>query len=75
MNAKLKGIIERVETWPEQAQQEAVELLLALEHEYAEPYDLTAEDKAAIDRSLEEARQGRFATEEQVKAAFDRSRR
>ena len=70
MNAKLKNIFERVETWPDEAQQQAVELLLALEQEHAEPYELTAEDKAAIDRSLEEARQGHFASDEQIASVF-----
>ena len=61
-------------SWPEHAQAQAVELLLALEQEYIEPYELTEEDKAAIDRGLDDARQGRFATEEQVKELFDRYR-
>jgi hypothetical protein len=29
MNAKLKNIIERVDSWPEEAQEEAAQLLLA----------------------------------------------
>src|SRR6266851_10366024 len=54
MNAKLKDIIERVDSWPEEAQEEAAQLLLALEQEYAEPYELSDEDRRAIDRSLED---------------------
>jgi predicted transcriptional regulator len=49
-------------------------LLLALEQEHAEPYQLTDEDKAAIDRSLEDARQGRFASDADVEAIFNRYR-
>ncbi len=75
MNAKLKDLIERVDTWPEQAQEEALQLLLALEQEYAEPYELSPEDRAAIDRSLDDMRAGRFATDEQVAAVFGRHRR
>jgi predicted transcriptional regulator len=75
MNAKLKDIIERADTWPEEAQEEAVQFLLALEQEYAEPYELSNEDRRAIDRGLEDMRQGRFATDEQVKAVFNRHRR
>ena len=74
MNAKLKDIIGRVDTWPEEAQEEAALMLLALEHEYAEPYELSDEDREAIDRSLEDMRQGRFATDEQVAAVFNRYR-
>jgi predicted transcriptional regulator len=75
MNAKLKDIIERADTWPEEAQEEAVQFLLALEQEYAEPYELSDEDRKAIDRGLEDMRQGRFATDEQVAAVFNRYRR
>jgi hypothetical protein len=75
MNANLKDIIQRVDTWPEEAQEQAAEFLLALEQEYAEPYELSEEDRGAIDRSLEDMRQGRFASDEQVAALFARSRR
>jgi hypothetical protein len=75
MNANLRDIIRRVDTWPEEAQEQAAELLLALEQEYAEPYELSDEDRRAIDRSLEDMRQGRFASDEQVAALFARSRR
>jgi hypothetical protein len=75
MNTKLKDLMGRIESWPEQAQEEAAELLLALEREYAEPYELSPEDRAAIDRSLEDMREGRFATDEQVSKVFGRNRR
>jgi predicted transcriptional regulator len=75
MNAKLKTIIERVETWPEEAQEEAVESLLAIEQELTEPYELTDEDRAAIDRSLDDLHHGRLASDEQVAAVFNRYRR
>jgi hypothetical protein len=75
MNAKLKSIIERVDGWPQEAQEEAAQLLLALEQEYSEPYQLSGEDRAAIDRSLEDMRQGKFATDDQVQAVFNRHRR
>ena len=74
MNAKLKDIFQRAESWPEWAQEHFVELLLSLEQEYSQPYQLTDEDKAALDRSIEDARQGRFASDAEVKAVFDRYR-
>ena len=74
MNTKLKDIITRVETWPQEAQEEAVESLMAIEQEFADPYKLTKEDRAAIDRSLDDLRQGRLATDDQVAAVFNRYR-
>jgi predicted transcriptional regulator len=75
MNAKLKDIIERVETWPQEAQEAAIESLLGIEQELAEPYELTKEDRAAIDRSLDDLRHGRLATDEEVAAVLNRYRR
>ena len=75
MNAKLKDIIARVETWPEWAQEQAVDLLLALEQEQAEPYQATQEELTAIDRGLRDAAEGRFATDEEVEAVFAKYRR
>jgi hypothetical protein len=75
MNTQLKDLLERVDNWPPHAQEEAVQLLLALEREYAEPYELSPQDRAAIDRSLEDLGQGKFATDQQVAEVFNRHRR
>ncbi len=75
MNGKLKDLIGRIEAWPVEAQEAAAEMLLALEQEYAEPYELSPEDRSAIDRSLQEMREGRFASDERVAAVFGRNRR
>jgi hypothetical protein len=75
MTKRLKQIIERVETWPEEAQDEVAELLLALEEERANPLSLTKEDIEAIERGLEDVRLGRFASDEAVREMFDRYHR
>jgi predicted transcriptional regulator len=75
MNARLKDILERVQSWPEAAQENAVDLLLALEREYAEPYQATDEELAAIDRGLRDVAEGRFATDAEVEAVFAKHRR
>jgi predicted transcriptional regulator len=75
MNARLKDILERVQSWPEAAQENAVDLLLALEREHAEPYQATDEELAAIDRGLRDVAEGRFATEAEVEAVFAKHRR
>ena len=38
-------------------------------------YRLSDEERKAVRAGLEEARQGKFATDEEVKALFDRYRR
>jgi predicted transcriptional regulator len=67
----LRDLLQRVETWP-QAQEEAVNSLLSIEQELANPHGFTDEDRAAIERGLDDMRHGRFATEQQVSAAFRR---
>jgi predicted transcriptional regulator len=74
MTRKLKEMMERAETWPEEAQEEAIATLQAIEAEFAEPYELTEEDRRAIDRGLEDARHGRIASDEEVNELFARYR-
>jgi predicted transcriptional regulator len=74
MTKKLKEMIERAETWPEEAQEEAVATLQAIEAEFREPYELTDDDRRAIDRGLEDVRRGRFASDEEVSRLFARYR-
>ncbi len=40
MNAKLKELIERVETWPEETQEEVIEILLSIEQARLTDYEL-----------------------------------
>jgi hypothetical protein len=74
MNTKLKEIVKRVETWPEEAQEEAIATLQAIEAELAEPHELTEDDRRAIDRGLEDVRRGRIASDEEVSRLFTRYR-
>jgi ParB-like chromosome segregation protein Spo0J len=75
MNAKLKELIERVETWPAETQEEAIEILLSIEQARLADYELTDEDRAALARSAEDLREGRFAPDERVSEFFERNRR
>jgi ParB-like chromosome segregation protein Spo0J len=75
MNAKLKELIERVETWPEETQEEVIEILLSIEQARLADYELTDADQAALARSADDVREGRFAPDEQVSEFFERNRR
>jgi hypothetical protein len=75
MNANLKNILERAETWPEAAQDELADIALEIEAELSGTYDATPEELEAIDRGLRDMAEGRFATEEQVEAVFAKYRR
>ncbi len=75
MPKNLKDMITRAETWPEEAQEEAVAMLQAIEAEIAHPYELTEDDRNAIDRGLEDVRRGKIASDEEVSRLFARYRR
>jgi hypothetical protein len=69
MNKRLEEAITKLRSQPEERQQEAAELLLDfLEHQSADVY-LSPEQIAEVERRLEE---DDFATDEEVKAFFER---
>lgn len=75
MNTKLKDLVDRIETWPEEMQQEAIDVLLAIEQGHGRPYQLSAEDRAALARSADDATQRRLVPEQQITEFFERHRR
>jgi hypothetical protein len=72
---QIKVVLDRVLTWSPEAQEEAVASLQTIEEEFMGSNELSAEDREALERSAEDVRHGRFATEEEVKRVFDRSLR
>ena len=65
----------RVQTWPGQRQNEAAELLLALDEMGTEPIEVDAETLAAIDEGLADSGQSRLADPSEVEAVFARFRK
>jgi predicted transcriptional regulator len=49
-----------------------VDTILAIESKHLGVYRLTDDERAAVRRGLEEMRAGKFATDEEVAAVFDR---
>jgi hypothetical protein len=72
---QVKAVLDRVLTWPPEAQEEAIASLATIEEEFMGSHELSSEDREALSRSAEDVRQGRFATDDQVKATFDRYKR
>jgi predicted transcriptional regulator len=57
---EVKGILDRVLTWPQERQQDAAELLLALEAREGKFYHPDDEEWAAIEEGLAQAKCGEF---------------
>jgi predicted transcriptional regulator len=60
--------------WPASRQDEAAEMLLALDRLGA-TYTASPDELAAIDEALAQAQRGEFASDAEVEAAFQRFRR
>lgn len=71
---ELERLLDRVPSWPDDAQAAALAYLRIIEKELHEPYELTDEDKASIERGLDDARHGRFMSDTAVGALFARFR-
>lgn len=74
-NEPIDTIVERVRHWPADRQADAVALLLAMEAESAEPYRVSATERADLEAALAEIEHGEVAADEAVQEVFARYRR
>jgi hypothetical protein len=69
---EINAILDRVRTWPEERQEDAAQMLLALEENGSAVYRLDADERADIDAALREDERGEVASDEDVEAVFNR---
>lgn len=75
MSPELQQVFKRAQRWPEEAQEELAEIALEIDASLKSgKYHATPEELAGIDRGMKAAREGRFATNEQIKAVFAKRR-
>jgi predicted transcriptional regulator len=72
--ADIEAVLERVKTWPPERQEDAIAMLLEMEAEVTGVYQLSDEEREAIEEGMAQARRGEFATDEEVAALFNRYR-
>ena len=70
----LDALMERAASWPEEAQAELVRFMIDTEAKHFGVYRLSDEEREAIRRGLEDVEQGRYASDQDVAALFDRYR-
>ena len=68
----IDALIERVASWPEEAQEEAVQSLLSIEARHLGTYQLSAEEKSAVLEGLAQADRGEFVSDEEMAEFFKR---
>jgi len=72
----LSKALERIETWPADAQDQLAEIALDIDAGLNDvAYEPTADELAGIDRGLRDADAGRFATEAEVETTLAKFRR
>ncbi|MHB8272540.1 hypothetical protein [Bradyrhizobium sp.] len=67
-------MLERVSTWPEEAQEEFVRSVADIESKHLGVYRLSDEERNAVRRGLADMREGRLASDAEVAAVFSRYR-
>jgi hypothetical protein len=71
----LEEAIRRAETWPAEAQEQLAEIAFEIDAELKRGmYRASPEELAGIDRGLKAAREGRFATDQEVEAVLTKHR-
>jgi hypothetical protein len=70
----VEALIEQVSELPAEAQAEFVDSLLDMRAEQLGIYHLDDDERAALARSAEDVRQGRFASDAEVEETFARYR-
>lgn len=74
MKATTKRLLEQVESWPQEDQEELAEFIREIEARRTGSYHATPEELAAIDEALGQVARGEIASKEEVEAAFAKFR-
>jgi len=72
MNKRLETLLDRVATWPEEAQAELLERIIDIETRHMGVYRLSDDERAGIDKGLAAADRGEFVSDEEMAALFKR---
>jgi hypothetical protein len=70
----LEILLDRVSTWPEEAQDELLRSVADIESKHVGVYRLSDEERNAVRRGLADMREGRLASDAEVAAVFSRYR-
>ncbi len=73
---QVREILDRVLTWPPKRQEDAVQVLAAMEQQDASPYRLTDEQAEEVERRRADFAAGkeRYATDEEMAALWKKCR-
>ncbi len=70
MNTKVKELLQGVEAWPEQDQQELVEVARLIEARRTGVYRLSDEERAVVRAGMQAARRGEFVPDDEMERFY-----
>jgi len=71
---QIETILNNVRSWPQEDQEELVDVALEIEARRAGTYHLNEDERKGIDRGLKAMREGRFASDERIAEIFRKAR-
>jgi predicted transcriptional regulator len=75
MSPGTKTLLERVESWPIEDQEELADVAREIESRRTGVYRLSDEERAAVRAGLDDVRRGDLATEEEIEEFYQLHRR
>ena len=72
---QIREVFDRVRNWPVSRQEDAAQVLMAMESIGTDVYRLSGDERADIEAALEEVVRGEVAPDTDVAALFSRARR
>jgi hypothetical protein len=70
MTDNVKEILSRVESWPEEDQEELADVARLIEARRSGVYGLSDEERAAVRKGMDAARRGEFAPDEEIERFY-----
>lgn len=65
---QINALLESVRSWPEQDQEELLEIVREIEARRSGVYIMSDEERAAVHEGLEQARRGEFVSDDEMDA-------
>lgn len=70
MSPKTKALLEQVQSWPEEDQEELADVAREIESRRSGIYRLSDAERAAVRAGLDAARRGDFAPDDEIEALY-----
>ena len=69
---QLDAVLDGIRSWPEEDQEELVEIARAIEARRTGVYEMTDQERAAVREGLAQAERGEFVSDEEMEAFWKR---